>query len=125
MGRNFDDVLKSFSPERQARIEANADRTHAQYLALKELRRARAMTQVQIAEILGIQQASVAKIEKSGDMMLSTLSRFIEAMGGKLEIVATMPGMPPVTLSRIGDIDEQPERPRKAKRKDLQHSQAT
>ena len=92
MGRNFDDVLKGFAPERRARIEANADAKHKQYLALKELRRARNMTQVQLAEVLGIQQASVAKMEKGGDVMLSTLRRFIEAMGGKLEIVATMPG---------------------------------
>ena len=114
MGRNFDDVLKGFAPERRARIEANADAKHKQYLALKELRRARNMTQVQLAEVLGIQQASVAKMEKGGDVMLSTLRRFIEAMGGKLEIVATMPGSEPVNLERIGDLAEETVRPRKA-----------
>ncbi len=125
MARPFREAFEKFAPERRAAIESNAEVLHKKYLALKDLRRARAMTQVQVAEVLGIQQATVAKMEKSSDMMLSTLSRFIEAMGGKLEIIATMPGMPPVILSRIGDIDEQPEPRRKKKRKDLQHAHST
>ena len=106
MGRKFEDVLKGFTPERRARIEANADAKHKQYLALKELRIAHHMTQEQIAETLSIQQSSVAKMEKGGDMLLSTLMRFIKAMGGTMEIVVTMPDGSQVKLERMGDLND-------------------
>jgi predicted transcriptional regulator len=55
---------------------------------LAEVRRALKLSQDEIAQTLQIGQGSVAKIEKRADMYVSTLRRFIEAMGGELEIVA-------------------------------------
>jgi len=60
-------------------------------MALSELRQARLLSQEEIAASLRINQAAVSKMEKRTDMYLSTLRRFIEAMGGKLEIVARFP----------------------------------
>ena len=60
-------------------------------LPLAELRQARHLSQVQLAAELSIQQPAVAKIEKKTDMYISTLRRFIEAMGGQLEIRAHFP----------------------------------
>jgi transcriptional regulator with XRE-family HTH domain len=60
-------------------------------MALDELRTARELTQERLAETLGIKQATVSKIERQSDMYVSTLARFIEAMGGTLEIRACFP----------------------------------
>jgi predicted transcriptional regulator len=58
---------------------------------LAEIRRAHALSQEELAQTLEIGQAAVAKLEKRADMYVSTLRRFIKAMGGELEIVARFP----------------------------------
>ncbi len=56
-----------------------------------ELREARAMTQVHLAKILGVNQAAVSKLERRTDMYVSTLQGFVKAMGGELKIIARFP----------------------------------
>jgi predicted transcriptional regulator len=75
------------SPEAQARAAAAARRL-GEDMDLAELRRALKLSQEEIGQTLQIGQGSVAKIEKRADMYVSTLRRFIEAMGGELEITA-------------------------------------
>lgn len=58
---------------------------------LADLRRALDLTQATMAETLGVGQAEVSKIEKRADILVSTLRRFIDAMGGELEIRAVFP----------------------------------
>ena len=58
---------------------------------LGQLRRERSLTQAQIAELLSIQQASVAKMEKRSDILVSTLQAIVSAMGGRLRIRAVFP----------------------------------
>jgi transcriptional regulator with XRE-family HTH domain len=60
-------------------------------MPLDELRTARQLTQVHLAELLGMKQASISKMERRADMYVSTLAKFIEAMGGTLEIRACFP----------------------------------
>ena len=60
-------------------------------LSLKRLREMRRITQEELARSLEIQQASVSKVEGRGDMRLSTLYKFVEALGGRLELVARFP----------------------------------
>ena len=60
-------------------------------LSLAELRTASGKTQVDLAEASGIAQGEVSKIEHRDDMLMSTLRRYIEALGAKLEIVAAFP----------------------------------
>ena len=60
-------------------------------MPLAELRQARKFTQQQIAQSLKIKQASVSKMESQTDMYISTIRKYIEAMGGELEIVAKFP----------------------------------
>lgn len=92
--------------DRRARIEAEADRLHTEYLTLQELRKAKDLTQVQLAEVLGISQATVAKYERQSDLLLSTLGSYVKAMGGKLNLVVQFPGKEPVTLEGLGDGEE-------------------
>ena len=61
-------------------------------MALAELRRARELSQSELARILGIRQPSVADMEKRTDMYISTLRSLIEGMGGQLDIIARFPG---------------------------------
>lgn len=99
----FDRLRAGLSPESQ-REAAALTNAMEQELSLGELRRARAMTQEQLASDLHIGQASVAKLERRTDMYLSTLRRFVEAMGGELNIVVRFPDQPQVTLRGIGEL---------------------
>ena len=90
MARNFNELRAKMSPERRALNEAEAKRM-LRDMPLDELRAARELTQQHLAEILQIKQASVSKMERRTDMYIGTLSKFIEAMGGQLEIRAIFP----------------------------------
>lgn len=90
-GRHSFAALRSrMTSEALAKSDAEARRL-AEEMDLAEVRRAMKLSQEEIAQTLQIGQGSVAKIEKRADMYVSTLRRFIEAMGGKLEIVARFP----------------------------------
>ena len=71
-------------------------------MALDELREALKLTQESLAQNLGINQAAVSKVEKRTDMLISTLRKMIEAMGGELEIRAILPG----GVVRINQFEE-------------------
>jgi transcriptional regulator with XRE-family HTH domain len=60
-------------------------------MPLQDIRRARHLTQEQLAETLAATQPEISKIEKRTDLYISTLRRYIEAMGGTLDIVARFP----------------------------------
>lgn len=106
MGTTLKDRMAQLAPERRARIEAEADRLHAEYQTLKDLRRAKDLTQAQLAESLGIRQATVAQLEKRSDLMISTLRTYVEAMGGRLRLTVEFPDKAPVSLEGLGDTDE-------------------
>jgi transcriptional regulator with XRE-family HTH domain len=73
-------------------------------MTLQELRRARKITQVRMAQELGIGQDGVSKLEKRADLMISTLRKTVEAMGGNLSLVAEFPDREPVVLSGIAEV---------------------
>ena len=100
---SFDQLRDGLPAEARAEAAALTDAMERD-LSLAELRRARLMTQDQLAADLHINQASVAKLERRTDMYLSTLRRFVEAMGGELEIVARFPNQPQVRLRGIGEL---------------------
>ncbi len=105
MARNVNDIIKSLPASRRRKIEKRAAALIAEEMTLQELRRARALTQVRLAKNLGVAQKQVSEIEKRTDMHISTLRRSIEAMGGKLSLVAEFPDRKPVLLSGIASID--------------------
>ena len=73
MGKSLTEKLNALPQARRERIEAETDRLHAEYLTLQELRKARELTQVQLAETLNIRQATVAQMEKRSDLMFCKL----------------------------------------------------
>ena len=88
---SYADLRARMSPEAQSAAAVEARRLGAE-MDLAEVRRALKFSQDELAQTLQIGQGSVAKIEKRTDMYVSTLRRFIEAMGGELDIVARFPG---------------------------------
>jgi transcriptional regulator with XRE-family HTH domain len=90
MARKFSELTKDLTPERRARIEAAKARLRED-MELAELRQALSLTQSTLAEALGVKQAEISKIENRADIFVSTLRRFVQAMGGDLEIRAVFP----------------------------------
>jgi len=66
---------------------------------IAEARKALALTQTQVANVMEITQSALSQMEKREDMMVSTIQSYIKAIGGKLELVAKFPGMSPIELS--------------------------
>lgn len=90
MAKKFAGLRAQMSPESRARADAKALAMLAE-MPLNELRQARGLSQKMLAEVLHVQQPSIAKLEKRTDMYISTLRSHIEAMGGELEVVARFP----------------------------------
>ncbi|HLW75598.1 MAG TPA: XRE family transcriptional regulator [Bryobacteraceae bacterium] len=105
---NLELIRKKLSPARRKKVEARAVRLIAEEMTLCELRRARKLTQTRIAKQLGISQDGVSKLEKRSDLLLSTLRKTVEAMGGNLSLVAEFPDRGPIRLSGIAGDSAQP-----------------
>lgn len=102
------DKMKELSPAQRKKVEARAAELIAEEMTLRELRHARKLTQVKIAKTLGVTQDSVSRLEKRSDLLLSTLRKTIEAMGGNLSLVAEFPDRAPVVLSGIAEDEPKP-----------------
>jgi len=103
MATNVDDIIRKLSPARRKKVEARAAELIAEEMTLRELRRARRLTQTRMAKKLGISQDSVSRLERRSDLLLSTLRKTVEAMGGNLSLVAEFPDRQPVFLSGIAE----------------------
>jgi hypothetical protein len=86
-----DEVLGRFSPARQAQIDLRAAQLIAEEVGLSELRKAKRITQEQIAKKIGGRQVYVSRFEKRSDVKLSKLREYVEALGGDLQLLVTFP----------------------------------
>jgi DNA-binding XRE family transcriptional regulator len=112
--RPFSSLRRRMSAER---LTANAETAQAmlhdidrQELALHELRRARQRSQEELARVLKVQQPAIAKLEHRADMYVSNLRRYVEALGGTLEITARFPDGE-VTITNFRDVGAEAGRP--------------
>jgi predicted XRE-type DNA-binding protein len=90
VARNFKDLQIKISPERRTRVEERVQKAIKE-MALDELRTAREFTQAELSQVLKVDQGSISKLERRTDMYIGTLRRYIEAMGGSLQIRAVFP----------------------------------
>lgn len=90
MAKSFKTLRERMTPKSKARARAKTIRMMKD-MALNELRSARDLTQGALAEQLNLEQPAVSKLERRTDMYVSTLRKYIEAMGGELEIIAHFP----------------------------------
>lgn len=104
MTKKFAELRARMSPESRARADAKTQAMLAE-MPLNELRQARGLSQKMLAEVLHVQQPSIAKLEKRTDMYLSTLRSHIEAMGGELELVARFPDGS-VKISNFSELEK-------------------
>jgi len=80
--------------ERAAAAKAHLDTDDATYFhRLQELRQARALTQRALAEKLHTAQPTISRLERQADLYVSTLRRYVESLGGRLEIHAIFPDL--------------------------------
>lgn len=105
--RPFKDLTKDWSDKRRLRVEQRKDelRLEIEVAALADLRKALQVSQEQLAEALGRSQSAIAQMEQRADMKVSTLREAIEALGGKLELVAHFPAGD-VKITRLGEAVE-------------------
>lgn len=107
MVKKLEQILADLPAKRRAAIEARADNL----ATLKDLRQAVEQTQQDLAATLGVGQDAISRLEKRSDMLLSTLRRYIEAMGGKLELVAQFPDRPPMVIDHLMPTSSTENRP--------------
>lgn len=106
MGTSLTDKLAGMVPERRARIEARAAEILADEMTLGQLRAALRQTQEEMASRLRMKQASVSRLERRGDMLLSTLRSYVRAMGGEIELVARFPEGRAVKIRSLAELDD-------------------
>ncbi|HHS8465345.1 TPA: helix-turn-helix domain-containing protein [Legionella pneumophila] len=104
MSRTLNDKMNSLSAERINRIEKRATQLIAEEMTLRDLRLALEKTQVDLGEILHMKQEGISRLEKRSDMLISTLSKYISAMGGSLKLMAEFPDRAPVEIHGIAEI---------------------
>ena len=90
---------------RRKKVEARAAKLIAEEMSLQDLRKALKQTQVRLAKELGIKQENVSRIEKRTDLLISTLTSYVQAMGGTLHLVAQFPDRPPIELTGIAALE--------------------
>ena len=108
MAVNVNDKIGKLGLVQRMKVEVRAAELIEEEMTLRELRTARQLTQVRMAKALGITQDSVSRLERRSDLLLSTLRKTVEAMGGNLSLVVEFPDRAPVVLSGIADDDPQP-----------------
>ena len=100
----FSELTKDFTPERRRRIDGMRKELLAE-MPLHELRRARALTQRDMAKTLKVNQPAVSKLEQRADVYMSSPRSYIDAVGGKLKIVAEFPEGE-VAITNFCDVGE-------------------
>lgn len=102
----WSDIRRSGGPESETRVNAMKQEMLRE-MSLAELRRARELTQLRLAETLDVQQSAISRLEKQSDLYLSTLRGYVEAMGGQLEIKAVFPDAE-IPINVFRDLDPNP-----------------
>ena len=89
MGVNLREVVARLPIGERKAIMRRSRELITEELSLQELRKALAVTQVQVAKALGKRQGEVSRIEQRGDLLLSTLRDYVQSLGGELELLCT------------------------------------
>ena len=104
MGVPFERFMDRFTADERAEIDAHATRLIAEEMSLRDLRKALGKTQDQLARKLKKPQATVSRMERQSDMLISTLDHVVRALGGRVRILAELPGRPPLYLTGLAGL---------------------
>lgn len=103
--KNLDRIRRQIAPARRRKVAARATTLVAEERSLQELRQAHKLTQKRMAQVLGIGQDSVSRLEQRSDLLISTLRGYVEAFGGRLSLLAEFPDQEPGVLTGIAVLD--------------------
>jgi transcriptional regulator with XRE-family HTH domain len=106
MARSYKELQAKMDPTSRA-DNVQKVREELERMALEEVRSAKELTQVDMAEMLNVPQSSISRIEQRADMYLSTLRNYVHALGGMLQIQVIFPDGPAVVINRFGDYEDQ------------------
>ena len=104
MATSLNDKLKTLSKDRQDAIHSRAKILIAEEMTLRDLRLALHKTQQDLGDALHMKQEGISRLEKRSDMLLSTLGKYISAMGGTLKLTAEFPNRPSVVIHGVIDL---------------------
>jgi hypothetical protein len=104
MAKSFKTLRKKMSPHAQ-KLATTKTKQMIRKMPLQQLRQERHLSQEAIADVLLTKQANISRLEQRTDMHISTLRSYIEAMGGKLDIIARFPEGD-VHISQFKSIDD-------------------
>lgn len=130
MGRRIDEVIGKLPKERRKRVTKRADEMTKEMVShadsLRVVRKALSKTQAEIGEGLGLSQNAVSQLEGRSDLLLSTLRRYVKALGADVDIVVRMKDGSRVVLQGIGaagEISARREATRKKRAKSVRRSE--
>jgi hypothetical protein len=101
MAKSLSEMMKALPAERRERIEAETAREAAKVMSLRDLRKAFHKSQEDLAKTLHMEQESVSRMERRTDLLLSTMRKYVAAMGGDLKLVAEFPNRPPIQIETL------------------------
>jgi len=104
--KTLKDIMNGLTAERREKIEARAEELIAEEMTLRDLRKAQDLTQERMAELLGVGQDNISRLESRTDMLLSTLRSYVTAMGGSLDLIVRFQDRPAVALSALFGKEE-------------------
>lgn len=95
-----------------------------QRATLKQLRKMTKLTQTELSETMGVGQDTISRLEKRHDMLLSTISNYVESLGGTMELVATFPEQSPIVIDclKTGNTSSKKKHPAEEKSKKEQEN---
>ena len=112
--KTLKDVMNTLPAARRTMIEARAEELIAEEMTLRDLRKAQDLTQDRMAELMGVGQDNISRLEGRADMRVSTLRSYVAAMGGSLDLMIRFPDRPAVSLSSLFGKDPTRQPPAKA-----------
>lgn len=104
MGKSLNDKIKALPQDHQDLIQSRANELIAEEMTLRDLRFALDKTQQELCLALHMKQDGISRLERRSDMLLSTLKKYITAMGGTLKLTAEFPNRPPIAIQGFKDI---------------------
>jgi DNA-binding XRE family transcriptional regulator len=103
--KTLQEKLHALPAARRKKVAARADQLIREEMTMRELRKARNITQVELAKALHVKQEQISRIEKRTDLHISTLRRQVEALGGELTLMATFPKGAPIKIVGFGQLE--------------------
>lgn len=106
MGRNLEDIIAGLPKQRRSKINQKARQMAGEMIAhadsLGAVRKAVSKTQSQMGEALGMPQNAISQLEKRSDLLVSTLARYVDALGAELDLVVRMKDGTEIVLAGFG-----------------------